>query len=116
MMKNSSCWVRCAAFLYVRLGLGGDRYWEFLGDSLLDDEEFSPFKSKTGDAGPTITVGEYVEDLLMKPDYGEGDLKFSLPRTPLAVRQKLAKRICLYPQMRKRYDMNITTDNFVQAG
>lgn len=116
MMKTDSCWIRCAAFLYVRLGFHCDRYWDCVADSLMDDEEFVPFTGKGSDS-PAMTVGEYVEQLLMKADYGEGDTKLPLPRIPVAARTKISKRICLYPQFRKRYEANLEVlDRFGDAG
>lgn len=120
MLKHDSHWMRCAAFLYVRLGFHCDRYWECLGGALLDEEEFIPFKGKGVDAGNTMTVGEYVEDLFMKVEYGESDAKegrITLPRVPELAKQKLVKRICLLRLCRQRYYANLeVVDRYIDAG
>lgn len=127
LMKHDDPCVRCAAFLYVRLGFHCDRYWDCLSESLMDDEEFVPFTSKSGESY-SMTIGEYVERLLVKQDYGEstgdgyGKDKYKekdlpLPRIPLATKTKLARRICLYPQFRKRYTANVeVTEYFADGG
>eukprot|EP00401_Gymnodinium_catenatum_P015745 CAMPEP_0117517614 /NCGR_PEP_ID=MMETSP0784-20121206/31704_1 /TAXON_ID=39447 /ORGANISM="" /LENGTH=496 /DNA_ID=CAMNT_0005313503 /DNA_START=47 /DNA_END=1537 /DNA_ORIENTATION=- len=116
MTKHDSCWIRCAAMLYVRLGFHSDRYWDCLADSLMDDEDFIPFTSRIGESS-TMTVGQYAENLLMKADYGESDTKFPMPRIPVATRTRICRRICLYPQFRKRYIANLqVTDRFSEGG
>merc|ERR1712187_336421 len=66
MLNSGSCWIRCAAFLYVRLGMNQDRYWELFSEALMDDEEFVPFPLRHES---TMTVGQYVEELLAKDRY-----------------------------------------------
>jgi len=106
MMKHEAIYVRCAAFLYVRLGFHVDRYWESLSEHLMDDSEFRPFTSRSGESA-TTTVGEYVEALLGGLEYGETEMKLMLPRIPVAQRKMVSRRLCLYPQFRKRYTANL---------
>lgn len=100
LLNNSSCWVRCAAYVYVRLGVQHDRYWELLSDALMDDEEFIPFPGRGGDS---MTVGQYVEQLFTKDKYCD----LNLPRIPVAHRKVLNRRIVLYEQFRRRYAANL---------
>mmetsp|Transcript_76083 Transcript_76083/g.211522 ORF Transcript_76083/g.211522 Transcript_76083/m.211522 type:complete len:593 (+) Transcript_76083:102-1880(+) len=112
LMNSRSCWIRCAGFMYVRLGFHHDRYWELLSDALMDDESFVPFP---GRGGETMTVGQYVEQLLTKDKYGETQLSF--PRIPVAQRKTINKRMVLYGQFRKRYAANMDViERFKEAG
>mmetsp|Transcript_48126 Transcript_48126/g.139414 ORF Transcript_48126/g.139414 Transcript_48126/m.139414 type:complete len:545 (-) Transcript_48126:106-1740(-) len=110
LMNSRSCWIRCAGFMYIRLGVHQDRYWELLADSLMDDEEFTPFP---GRGAETMSVGQYVEQLLAKDKY----CNLSLPRIPVAQRRAISKRLVLYGQFRRRYAANLEVlDRFKDTG
>jgi len=96
LLNNRSRWVRCAGFLYVRLGVHFDRYWELLSDALMDPEEFVPFPDRGGER---MSEGQFVEQLLTKEKYCD----FSLPRLAAAQRRVLNERLVLYEQFRQRY-------------
>eukprot|EP00927_Polykrikos_kofoidii_P065632 TRINITY_DN61369_c0_g1_i1.p1 TRINITY_DN61369_c0_g1~~TRINITY_DN61369_c0_g1_i1.p1 ORF type:complete len:601 (+),score=98.58 TRINITY_DN61369_c0_g1_i1:95-1804(+) len=100
LMNNRSRWVRCAGFLYVRLGVAQERYWELLSDHLMDDEVFVLFPGK--DAVP-MTEGQYVENLLTKEKY----VDINLPRIAVAMRRTINERLVLYEQFRRRYEANL---------
>jgi len=100
MLNNRSRWVRCAGFLYVRLGVHFDRYWELLSEALMDPEEFVPFPDRGGES---MSEGQFVEQLLTKEKYCD----FSLPRLAAAQRRLLSERLVLYEQFRQRYAANL---------
>lgn len=100
MFNSRSCWIRCAGFMYVRLGIHQDRYWELLSDALMDDEEFVPFP---GRGGESMSVGQYVQEILAKDKYAN----INLPRIAVAQRRTINKRLVLYGQFRKRYAANL---------
>lgn len=100
IINSRSCWIRCAGFMYVRLGVHQDRYWELLSDALMDDEEFVPFP---GRGAESMSVGQYVEQLLAKDKY----CNLNLPRIPVAQRRTINKRLVLYGQFRRRYAANL---------
>merc|ERR1719313_2326813 len=95
-LTSSKCvWIRCAAFLYARLGMHHDRYWDIMGEYLMDDEEFEPYRGRAKE--DKMTVGQYVEQLLTKDKYCD---TISLPRIPVAQRRLINKRMVLYGQFR----------------
>lgn len=55
--------VRCCGFLYIRFASNPMYIWAWLHRYLLDDEEIRP----TTDNQKVMTIGEYVEKLLMEP-------------------------------------------------
>merc|ERR1712087_935581 len=61
-------------------------------------------------------MGEFVENLLVKAEYGEGNTKFTLPRIPLGVKAQITKRILLHQQSRQRYVENIDAGLYREAG
>jgi len=96
-LLNHRCrWLRCAGYLYVRLGVHQDRYWELLSEALMDHEEFVPFPGKSSEK---ISEGQYVEHLLTKEKYCD----VSLPRIATAQRKTINERLVLYEQFRRRY-------------
>merc|ERR1740121_3169447 len=95
LLANKHRLVRCAGFLFVRLGVHQDRYWE-----LMDVDEFVPFPGKGGDK---MSEGQFVEHLLTKEKYCE----MGLPRIAVAQRKQLSERLVLYDQFRKRYAANL---------
>lgn len=110
LLNSRSCWIRCAGFLYVRLGMHHERYWELLSDALMDTEEFVPFP---GRGGEIMSVGQYVEHLLTKDKYCD----LGLPRIPVAQRKIINKRMVLYGQFRRRYTANLEVlDRFQEPG
>lgn len=100
-LHNSHWIVRCAGFVFVRLGVHQDRYWELLSDALMDEERFTPFRFR--DPIESMTVGEYVERLLQLDKYGN----INLPRLSAAWRTKFSERLTMYGQFRDRYAMNL---------
>merc|ERR1712085_162100 len=108
LIRSRSPWTRCAAFLYVRMGMHVDRFWELMSEALMDQEEFVPFPSRGGDK---MTVGQYVESLLTKDKYCD----LTLPRVPVAPRKILTRRLVMYAQFRKRYTANLEVlDRFAE--
>lgn len=100
LIRSRSSWTRAAAFLYVRMGMHVDRYWELMSEALMDQEEFVPFPSRGGD---TMQVGQYVELLLTKDKYCD----ITLPRVPVVQRKMLNRRMVMYAQFRKRYSAHL---------
>mmetsp|Transcript_74628 Transcript_74628/g.241304 ORF Transcript_74628/g.241304 Transcript_74628/m.241304 type:complete len:534 (-) Transcript_74628:301-1902(-) len=100
ILNSRSCWIRCAGFMYVRLGIHQDRYWDLLSEALMDDEEFVPFP---GRGAESMSVGQYVEQLLAKDKY----CNLNLPRIPVAQRRAINRRLVLYGQFRRRYAANL---------
>mmetsp|Transcript_75895 Transcript_75895/g.217264 ORF Transcript_75895/g.217264 Transcript_75895/m.217264 type:complete len:579 (-) Transcript_75895:69-1805(-) len=110
LLKNRSPFVRCAGFIYIRMGMHHERYWELLSDALMDNEEFNPFPSRGSE---TMSVGQYAEQLLTKDKY----VDLPLPRIPVAQRKAINKRMVLYGQFRKRYAANLEVlDRFKETG
>jgi len=110
LMNSRSCWIRCAGFMYVRLGIHQDRYWDLLSDALMDDDEFVPFPGREAES---MSVGQYVEQLLAKDKY----CNLNLPRIPVAQRKSINKRLVLYGQFRRRYAANSEVmERFKDAG
>mmetsp|Transcript_17476 Transcript_17476/g.34103 ORF Transcript_17476/g.34103 Transcript_17476/m.34103 type:complete len:554 (+) Transcript_17476:65-1726(+) len=110
LMNSRSCWIRCAGYMYVRLGIHQDRYWDLLSDALMDDDEFVPFPGREAES---MSVGQYVEQLLAKDKY----CNLNLPRIPVAQRKSINKRLVLYGQFRRRYDANLEVmERFKDAG
>jgi len=92
--NQDSPFIRCCGFLYIRFGCDPSRLWEQLGDFCLDDQEFEPAKAQNF----RITVGEYVEALLMDERY----YYTALPRIPVGVKKKIEERIAPLGQYRRR--------------
>jgi len=110
LLGSRSPWLRCAGFLYVRLGMHHERYWELLSEALMDSEEFVPFPARGGD---TTIVGQFAEQLLTKDKYCD----LALPRIPVAHRKIINKRMVLYAQFRRRYSANCEVlDRFEDSG
>merc|ERR1719183_1386136 len=53
--RHDSPFVRCLGFVYLRFALHSEKLWAWLGDYVIDDEEFQP----TGGGG-YISVGDFV--------------------------------------------------------
>lgn len=92
--NQDSPFIRCCGFLYIRFGCDPSRLWEQLGDFCLDDQEFEPAKAQNFH----ITIGEYVEALLMDERY----YYTALPRIPVGVKKKIEERIAPLGQYRRR--------------
>lgn len=93
--NKESPYARCAGLLYIRFGAEQKELWEWLGDYCLDDQEFVP--SKQGNAY-SITVGEYVEALIMDERYFDT----ALPRVPVGIKKKLEEKVAPLTQYRRR--------------
>uniref|UniRef100_A0A7S4T2A5 Pre-mRNA-splicing factor 38 n=1 Tax=Alexandrium monilatum TaxID=311494 RepID=A0A7S4T2A5_9DINO len=91
-------YIRCCGFLYIRFGCAPEKLWDQLGDYCLDDQEFEPSKAQNF----TISVGEYVEALLMDERY----YYTTLPRIPVGVKKKIEERVAPLSQYRKRTAAN----------
>eukprot|EP00927_Polykrikos_kofoidii_P083929 TRINITY_DN8720_c1_g1_i1.p1 TRINITY_DN8720_c1_g1~~TRINITY_DN8720_c1_g1_i1.p1 ORF type:complete len:685 (-),score=145.24 TRINITY_DN8720_c1_g1_i1:138-2096(-) len=106
---ESGALVRCAGFLYIRFGLASDMLWPWLGEYVLDDEEFLTSK----DAETPTTIGEYVESLLTMERY----FSTVLPRLPMTTKRQLEVKLAEVPQFRKRAQANIRIlDTYRQKG
>jgi len=95
--RHDSPFVRCLGFVYLRFALHSEKLWAWLGDYVIDDEEFQP----TGGGGFT-TIGDFVESLLIKEKY----FTTLLPRISGGVRQQLEKKLAPVSQYRKRMKAN----------
>lgn len=93
--NRESPFVRCCGLLYIRFGAESKELWDWLGDYCLDDQEFVP--QRGGNAYP-ITVGEYVEALIMDERYFDT----ALPRVPVGIKKKLEEKVAPLMQYRKR--------------
>lgn len=98
MESTYSPFIRCAGFLYVRFGLAPEYFWPWLGEYILDEEEFQPTK----DGEIKTTIGEYVEALLFQEKY----YTTILPRVPATIKKKLEEKLAQVPQYRKRSQAN----------
>lgn len=96
--SQESPYIRCCGFLYVRLGLPHDQVLPWLGEYLLDDEEFRP----SPDSEWRTTVGDYVEGLLSQDKY----YNTVLPRLPVATKRHVEERLAPLGQNRKRMKAN----------
>jgi len=88
-------YVRCCGFLYIRFGCASEKLWDNLGEYCLDDQEFEPSKASQAF---TVTIGEYVEALLMDERY----YYTALPRIPVAVKKKIEEKVAPLAQYRRR--------------
>merc|ERR1711972_807099 len=88
-------YIRCCGFLYIRFGCAPEKLWEQLGDYCLDDQDFEPSKLQPNFQ---VTVGEYVEALLMDERY----YYTALPRIPVGVKKKIEELIAPLLQYRRR--------------
>lgn len=92
-------YVRCCGFLYIRFGCASERLWDYLGEYCLDDQEFEPSRSTPGFA---VSVGEYVEALLMDERY----YYTALPRIPVGIKKKIEEKVAPLGQFRRRVIAN----------
>jgi len=90
--------VRCVGFLFVRFGLDPGQFWPWLGEYVLDDEEFRPTK----DGEWVTTIGEYVESLLSQDRY----YTIIFPRVPMSTKRQLEAKLAQVAQYRKRTQAN----------
>lgn len=93
--NKDSPYIRCCGFLYIRFGCAPEKLFDHLGEYCLDDEEFEPSKSNPSFR---VTIGEYVEALLMDEQY----YKTALPRIPLATKKRIEEKVAPVVQYRRR--------------
>jgi len=93
-----SPFIRCCGFLYIRYGLPHDQLLGWLGEYLIDDEEFKPVP----EADAKTTIGEYVETLLSQDKY----YTTVLPRLPMATKRLVEEKLAPLMQNRKRMAAN----------
>jgi len=96
--NQDSPYIRCCGFLYARLGLPHDQVLGWLGEYLIDDEEFKP----SPDSDYKTTIGEYVETLLSQDKY----YNTVLPRLPMVTKRHVEERLAPLSQNRKRMQAN----------
>lgn len=96
--SSESPFVRCVGFLFVRFGLDPSQLWTWLGEYVLDDEEFKPSK----EAEWVTTIGEYVEALLSQDRY----YTIIFPRVPMSTKRQLEAKLAQVAQYRKRTQAN----------
>jgi len=96
--STESPFIRCLGFIYLRFGLHPDRLWSWLGEYVLDDEEFQPSVGVV----QSTTIGEFVEGLLIKEKYYDA----LLPRVSGNVKRQLEEKLAPVPQCRKRTRAN----------
>eukprot|EP00930_Biecheleria_cincta_P045600 TRINITY_DN31430_c0_g1_i1.p1 TRINITY_DN31430_c0_g1~~TRINITY_DN31430_c0_g1_i1.p1 ORF type:complete len:587 (+),score=131.14 TRINITY_DN31430_c0_g1_i1:153-1913(+) len=97
--NDDSPFVRCAGFLFLRYGVAPDQLWPWLGEYVLDEEDF---QGKIKDAEWGSTVGEFVEHLLSNDYY----CKTVLPRLPVTTKRQIEGKLAQVPQYRKRARAN----------
>jgi pre-mRNA-splicing factor 38B len=85
-------------FLFIRFGMNHDILWSWLGEYVLDDEEFKP----SPDSEWRTTVGEYVEGLLSQDKY----YSTVVPRLPMSTKRNLEAKLAPVAQCRKRTRAN----------
>lgn len=95
-----SVYVRCVAFLYFRFVVPPNQLWDKVEEFVLDDAPIT--MTEMNGQIVTKTIGEYIEDLLLKEKY----YGTPLPRLPAAVRIKLEEALAPMAQYRKRGDAN----------
>lgn len=99
MLENqASPYIRCCGILFVRFGLSHDQLLGWLGDYLLDDEEFKP----VSDADMKTTIGEFVEMTLSQDRY----YNTVFPRLPVATKRRVEEELASVAQNRKRMQAN----------
>lgn len=96
--SEQSVYTRCAGFLFVRFGLAPDQLWNWIGEYVLDDENF---KVNKGNESST-TIGEFVEGLLVDDRYFD----VVLPRLPVSAKKRMDAHLAHVPQYRKRAQAN----------
>lgn len=96
--SQESPYIRCCGFLYVRFGLPHDQLLSWLGEYVLDDEEFKP----SPDSEWRTTIGEYVEGLLSQDKY----YNTVLPRLPMVTKRHVEEKLAPLGQNRKRMKAN----------
>jgi len=96
--STESPFIRCCGFLYIRFGLAPDQFWPWLGEYVLDEEEFRPTK----DSESKSTIGEFVEAILSQEKY----YSTILPRLPASTKKGLEEKLAQVPQYRKRTQAN----------
>eukprot|EP00747_Dinoflagellata_sp_TGD_P191303 gnl/TRDRNA2_/TRDRNA2_54485_c1_seq1.p1 gnl/TRDRNA2_/TRDRNA2_54485_c1~~gnl/TRDRNA2_/TRDRNA2_54485_c1_seq1.p1 ORF type:complete len:658 (+),score=143.33 gnl/TRDRNA2_/TRDRNA2_54485_c1_seq1:25-1974(+) len=107
--SQDSPFLRCCGFLYIRFGLAHSELWNWLGEYVLDDEEFIP----NPDNGAKTTIGEYVQSLLAEEKY----FNTVLPRLPMSVKRLLEEKLAPVAQYRKRTQANKRIiDDFRERG
>lgn len=107
--SQESPYIRCCGFLYVRFGLPHEQVLSWLGEYILDDEEFKP----SPDSEFKTTIGEYVEGLLSQDKY----YNTVLPRLPMVTKRAVEERLAPLGQNRKRMKANKEIiDTFREAG
>lgn len=97
--NDDSPFVRCAGFLFLRYGVAPDQLWPWLGEYVLDEEDF---QGKIKDAEWGSTVGEFVENLLSQDYY----YKTVLPRLPVTTKRQIEGKLAQVSQYRKRARAN----------
>lgn len=96
--NQQSPYLRCAGILYCRFGLSHDQLWNWMGEYVLDDEEFKP----SPESESKNTIGEYVEAVLNQDKY----YNTVLPRLPMSTVRKLQEKLAPVGQWRKRTQAN----------
>lgn len=96
--NEQSPYIRCAGFLFIRFGLPPDKLWPWLSEYILDEELLRPNKGLP----VAITVGEYVESLLVQERY----YNVVMPRCPVVMKRRLEEKLAQVPQYRKRSQAN----------
>lgn len=96
--SQESPYIRCVGLLYCRLGLPHNQVLPWIGEYLLDDEEFKP----TQDGDLRMTIGEMAEGLLSMDKY----FTTVLPRLPMVTKRQVEEKLAPLQQNRKRMQAN----------
>lgn len=97
--NDDSPFVRCAGFLFLRYGVAPDQLWPWLGEYVLDEEDF---QGKITNQEWGSTMGEFVEHLLSEDYY----YKTVLPRLPVTTKRQIEGKLAQVSQYRKRAHAN----------
>jgi len=96
--NQESPYIRCCGFLYVRFGLPHDQLITWLGEYILDDEEFKPAPESEW----KTSIGEYVATLMSQDKY----YNTVLPRLPMVTKRQVEEILAPLGQNRKRMQAN----------
>jgi len=97
MYHKDSPFIRCAAFVFLRLSRADD-LWQLCEPFVLDDEEFTP----TRDKKEKCSMGTYIQELLVTERY----FGTTMPRLPMSTKRKFEMELVGADEWRKRCTVN----------
>jgi pre-mRNA-splicing factor 38B len=106
--KKEFPYLRCAGFLYIRFLIDPKDLWSRLSPYLFDQQSFYPILDQKN----TITIGEYVENLLKQYDY----YNTRLPKIPTNLERELKAKLAAIQSKRNRRKENEKNYNLLVEG